>query len=35
MGRLPFRKTDKGMEVELVVSKDRRQKVGYLAERSG
>ena len=35
MGRPPLRNTDKGTEVELVVSNDRRQTVRYLAEITG
>ena len=35
MNRPPLRNTDKGTEVESVVSKDRRQKVRYLAEIIG
>ena len=35
MGKPPLRNTGKGTAVESVVSKDRRQKVRYLAERSG
>ena len=36
MGRPPLRNTrNKGTEVKSVVSKDRRQKVRYLAERTG
>ena len=35
MGKPPLRNTGKGTAVESVVSKDRRQKVRYLAERTG
>ena len=35
MGRHPLRNTGEGTEVESVVGKDRRQKVRYLAERTG
>ena len=35
MGRPPLRNTGEGTEVESVVSKGRRQKVRYLAERTG
>ena len=35
MGKPPLRNTGEGTAVESVVSKDRRQKVRYLAERTG
>ena len=35
MGRPSLRNTGKGTEVELVVSKDRRQTVRYIAENTG
>ena len=35
MGRLPLRNAGDATEVESVVSQDRRQKVRYLAERTG
>ena len=35
MRRPPLRNTGKGMEVESVISRVRRQKVRYLAERTG
>ena len=35
MGRLPLRNTGEGTEFDSVASKDRRQKVRYLAGRSG
>ena len=35
MGRPPLRNTGKGTAVKSVVSKDRRQKLPYLAERTG
>ena len=35
MGEPPLRNTGEGTAVESVVSKDRRQKVRYLAERTG
>ena len=35
MGKPPLRNTGKGTAVKSVVSKDRRQNVPYLAERTG